>query len=69
MKHKPVTYRISGWSLWPRINSGDQCTFHPVTDPSEVAENDTVFCEVQPNNRFYGHVVKQKLWGMDHHLT
>ena len=66
LKHKPVTYRSSGWSLWPRINSGDQCTYHPVTHPSEVEEKDIIFCEVQPGNRFYAHTVKQKLWGINH---
>ena len=60
LNHKPVTFRSSGWSLYPRVHSGDQCTFHPVTHPSEVAENDIVFCEVQPGDRFYGHVVKKK---------
>ena len=33
LKHKPVIYRSSGWSLYPYVSSGDQCTFHPVTDP------------------------------------
>jgi len=63
LKHKPVIYRSSGGSLYPRVCSGDQCTFHPVTAPADVAENDIVFCEVQPRDRFYGHLVKKKVWG------
>ena len=62
LKHKPITFRSSGWSLYPRVHSGDQCTFHPVTHPSEVAENGIVFCEVQPGDRFYGHRVNTKEW-------
>ena len=62
LKHKTVIYRSSGVSLYPRVSSGDQCTFHPVTDPSDVAENDIVFCEVQPGDRFYNHLVKRKEW-------
>ena len=63
LKHKPVIYRSSGGSLYPRVSSGDQCTSHPVTAPSDVEENDIVFCEVQPGDRLYGHLVKVKAWG------
>ena len=63
MKHKPVINRSSGGSLYPRVNSGDKFTFHPVSDPSEVSEEDIVFCEVQPGNRFYAHMVCKKVWG------
>ena len=28
-----------------------------------MEEEDVVFCEVQPGDRFYAHKVKQKLWG------
>ena len=62
LKHKPVIYRSSGGPLYPRVSSGDQCTFHPVTHASEVAENDIVCCEVQPGDRFYCHRVKTKEW-------
>ena len=55
-----VCYRSSGSSLKPRVKSGDQCTFIPVTKESQVEVNDIVFCEVQPRDRFYGHVVKKK---------
>ena len=62
MQNKPVIYRSSGWSLYPRVSRGDQCTIHPVANPSDVNENDIVFCEAQPGDRFYGHVAKEKLW-------
>ena len=28
---KPVIYRSSGWSLYPRVWSNDLCTYEPVT--------------------------------------
>ena len=57
-----VCYRSSGSSLKPRVKSGDQCTFIPVTEACQVERNDIVFCEVQPGDRFYGHVVKKREW-------
>ena len=52
-----VFYRSSGWSLYPHVHSGDGCTYTPVTSEQEVQVNDIVFCEVQPGNRFYAHMV------------
>ena len=46
-----VAYRSSGSSLWPRVCSGDLCTYNPVTSADEVNENDIVFCEVQEGSR------------------
>ena len=60
---KPVVYRSSGGSLWPKVRSGDQCSLHPVTDTSNVNVGDIVFCKVQPGNRLYGHAVKKKECG------
>ena len=59
---KPVIYRSSGWSLYPRAYSNDQCHFDPVSPPDEVRHNDVVFCEVQPGDRFFAHLVSRK-WG------
>ena len=59
---RSVVYRSSGWSLWPRVSSGDNLTYNPVTKDSQVEEGDIVFCEVQPCDRFYAHVVKSKTW-------
>ena len=50
-------YRSSGWSLYPYVESGDGCTYSPVTSQNQVKVEDIVFCEVQPGNRFYAHMV------------
>jgi hypothetical protein len=55
-------YRSSGWSLHPRVWSNDQCTYAPVTSADQVMQNDIVFCEVMPGNRFYAHLVLRKEW-------
>ena len=52
-----VFYRSSGWSLYPQVHCGDGCTYTPVTSEQEVQVNDIVFCEVQPGDRFYAHLV------------
>ena len=59
---KSVCFRSSGNSMYPRVHSNDQCTFEPVTNAEEVQQNDIVFCEVQPGDRFYAHIVKRKDW-------
>jgi hypothetical protein len=58
-----ISYRSSGWSLYPRVHSNDLCTFKPVRSTREVEEGDIVFCEVQPGNRFYSHSVLTKYVG------
>ena len=63
-----VCYRSSGWSLYPRVHSNDQCTYAPVTSDDEIHEDDIVFCQVQPGEgggRFYAHHVKKKRWWAD----
>ena len=57
---RPVIYRSSGWSLHPRVSSNDQCTYEPVTSANEVTQDDIVFCQVKPGNRFYAHLVARK---------
>ena len=58
-----VCYRSSGWSLYPRVHSNDQCTYAPVWSGDEVRKGDILFCQVQPGDRFYAHHVKEKeLW-------
>ena len=57
-----VCYRSSGWSLWPRVSSGDMTTYRPVRSVEQVNIDDIVFCEVQPGSRFYAHLVKEKWW-------
>ena len=56
---KTVAFRSSGNSLDPWVLSNDCCTYAPVTDPKELRQHDVVFCEVQPGNRFYAHIIKQ----------
>ena len=40
---KPVMYRSSGWSLYPRVWANDLCSYEPVTSADEVHEDDIVF--------------------------
>ena len=46
--------------MWPRVWPHDQCTYEPVTSADQVHKEDIVFCEVQPDDRFYAHVVSRK---------
>ena len=62
LEGKSVCFRSSGNSLAPRVCSNDQATYEPVTNEKEVQVDDIVFCEVQPNDRFYAHIVKRKEW-------
>ena len=57
-----IKYRSSGSSLWPKVKCGDECTYAPVTEAHEIEEWDIVFCEVQPGDRFYAHMIKAKYW-------
>ena len=62
---RSVSYRSSGWSLWPRVCSNDLCTYEAVRDESDVVEDDIVFCQVQPHDRFFTHRVKRMEWHSD----
>jgi hypothetical protein len=55
---RSICYRSGGNSLWPRVESNDLCTYAPVTAEVPIEVDDIVFCEVQPNDRFYAHLVK-----------
>ena len=59
LKGKTVAFCSSGNSLNPLVFSGDRCTYAPVTEPKELRLHDIVFCQVQPGDRFYAHVIKQ----------
>ena len=63
---KNAAYRSSGWSLHPRVSSGDCCTYAPVNAYSEILVGDIVFCEVMPGFRFFAHLVKDKEWDQGH---
>jgi hypothetical protein len=63
LEGRSVCYRSSGWSLWPKIHSNDQTTYDPVTAASaEIQVGEVVFCQVQPGNRFYAHLVLRQKW-------
>ena len=55
-----VCFRSSGWCLWPRVRSNDQCAYEPVRAEEQVNVGDIVFCQVQPLDKFYAHNVKAK---------
>jgi hypothetical protein len=59
---RSVCYRSSGWSLYPRVHCNDQTTYDPVTSDDQVQVGDIVFCQVQPYDRFFAHLVKEKIW-------
>ena len=55
---RSVQYKSSGNSLWPWVHSGDCCIFEPAFDCATlIAKHDVVFCEVQPGNRFFAHII------------
>ena len=67
LEGKSVVYRSSGNSLWPRVQSGQKCTFIPVRAAGQKLQQlgvylhvgDIVFCEVQPRDRFFAHEIKE----------
>ena len=62
LEGKSIAYRQSGWSLYPRIHSNDLTYYYAVSADSEVEEGDIVFCQVDPGDRYYAHLVKTKEW-------
>ena len=57
----PVQFRSTGRSLEPLVFSGDVCFLWPIlSGKTEILPGDIVFCEVQPNGRFYCHLVWNK---------
>ena len=61
---KYAVFRSGGYSLESIGSKNNDCTeYHPVTKDEEINERDVVFCQVQPTNRFYGHLVLSKtIW-------
>ena len=70
---RSVFYKSSGNSMWPLVQAHDACTFHPIQavtateelfaiqkEESEIDVGDIVFCQVQPSNLYYGHIVLTK---------
>ena len=54
---RSVQFRSSGNSLYPMVRSGDVTMWEPVRDHSLLEVGEVVFCAVQPNSRFYGHMI------------
>ena len=63
-------YKSSGSSMWPLIQAGDGCTFHPIQavtamhgrfavkkKASELSVGDVVFCQVQRSQCYYAHFI------------
>ena len=70
---RSVFYQSSGNSMWPLVQSGDACTLHPIQavtakegkfsiqkEASEIDVRDIVFCQVQPSQQFYAHIVQRR---------
>jgi hypothetical protein len=66
-------YKSSGNSMWPLVQSGDGCMFHPIQaipyakarkysiqkEASKIDVGDVVFCIVQPKRLIYANLVLQ----------
>ena len=46
-----------GKSLEPLLHDGDTCFFKPTAMAPKIRAGDIVFCQVQPNSRYYVHLV------------
>jgi len=57
-----VQYKSGGNSLYPVVHANDSCLFEPVANPEELKVNDIVFCEVQPGDRFFAHLIHKIEW-------
>ena len=57
-----VQYKSGGNSLYPFVHANDSCLFEPVVNPDELKVNDIVFCEVQPGDRFFAHLIHKIEW-------
>ena len=60
LEGRNAQYRSSGNSLVPFVKPNDRCTYAPVTREEDVQLKDIVFCQVQPRNYFYAHLVTRK---------
>jgi hypothetical protein len=65
---KSVFYKSSGNSMWPLVQSGDACRFHPIQavtandapiqkKASKIDVGDIVFCKVE--EQFFAHIVQK----------
>ena len=62
LEGRTVSFRSSGWSLFPRVHSGDRCYYEPVNH-DDIEVGDIVFCEIPRSGRFHAHIVHNiELW-------
>ena len=67
---RSVFYVSSGNSMWPLVQSEDATLFYPIQavtaedgihavqkEPSEMCEGDIVFCQVQPSQQYFAHII------------
>jgi len=79
LQSRTVFYSSTGNSMWPIVQSGDYCLFHPIQAvtadearlvgiqkfESTISVGDIVFCRVQPTQQLYAHFVRQTAWAYD----
>ena len=56
-EEKSVQFVSGGNSLWPKVHAGDCCLFEPTSSESDLKVDDIVFCQVQPNLRYFAHPI------------
>ena len=58
LRGDPIQYKSNGKSLEPLVYSGDVCFIWPITAGiTKIKPGDIVFCQVQPRNNYYVHLV------------
>jgi len=63
-------YVSSGNSMWPLVQSDDACNVYPIQavtakdcihavqkEASDICKGDIVFCQVQPSQQYFAHIV------------
>ena len=78
---RAVIYTFRGHTMWPLVQSGDFCIFHPVRavtadehsgitkQQSVIHVGDVVLCETQPHGRFFSHLVVNIEYKKDQPVT
>ena len=62
----PIQYKSNGTSLQPLVWSGDVCFIWPIMHGiTRIQPGDIVFCQVQPKNLYYVHLV----WSVNNYIT
>ena len=66
LRGDPIQFKTGGKSLEPLVYSGDICFIWPITPAvTTIRPGDIVFCQVQPRNNYYVHLV----WSVDNYIT